>query len=219
MPLYGLKHTARMVPTLKKYVTATSYNVLEDIRYSKTTTCLPLLKELNANTKHIDGLTLEQCRSLAASVTRWWTTGSSTEWTDFPERLVRCCMDAGCPTRKGWTCNHRTALLNLVAYLGRKSHPCCIKEPMANHMQLKRVNWFSKWSGLGLHGWGFCHSYGVNLWSVITNDWLLYVCKRWKFSLLLVFIKVKDFYLTVTVKSLRLLRSDSNNWNKKENFK
>lgn len=51
----------------------------------------------------------------------------------------------------------------VFAYLGRKSQPCCMSEPIANHKQLCNENWFSKWSGFGLQGCGFCHSYGVNL--------------------------------------------------------
>jgi len=34
--------------------------------------------------------------------------------------------------------------INMDTYLGRKSQPCCMSEPMANHMQFRRVNWFSK---------------------------------------------------------------------------
>lgn len=49
------------------------------------------------------------------------------------------------------------------SYLGRKSQPCCIKEPIANHMQFINVNCVCIFSGCGSCGDGVGHSYGVNL--------------------------------------------------------
>lgn len=45
-------------------------------------------------------------------------------------------------------------------HFGKKSHPCCINEPIANHMQFISVNWVSilSWWELAVG-----HSYGVNL--------------------------------------------------------
>jgi hypothetical protein len=48
-------------------------------------------------------------------------------------------------------------------HLGAMSEPCCIREPMVNQRELRRLNWFSRTSGSSLHGWGFSHSYGLNL--------------------------------------------------------
>ena len=41
--------------------------------------------------------------------------------------------------------------------------PCCIREPIVNHREFSILNWFSTTPESGLHGCGFCHSYGVNL--------------------------------------------------------
>ena len=48
-------------------------------------------------------------------------------------------------------------------YLGDKSLPCCIKEPIVNHIELIRLNSFTSTSGSSVHGWGLSHSYGLNL--------------------------------------------------------
>lgn len=49
------------------------------------------------------------------------------------------------------------------SYLGRKSQPCCINDPIANHIQFIKVNWVCIFSGCGSCGDGVGHSYGVNL--------------------------------------------------------
>ena len=51
----------------------------------------------------------------------------------------------------------------LNVYLGAKSQPCCISEPMVNHILFRKLKSFSSSSGFGSHGWGFTHSYGVIL--------------------------------------------------------
>ena len=43
------------------------------------------------------------------------------------------------------------------------SLPCCMRDPMVNQSAFNILNWFSTMSESGLHGCGFCHSYGVNL--------------------------------------------------------
>lgn len=50
-----------------------------------------------------------------------------------------------------------------IAYFGKKSQPCCIREPIANHMQFIKVNCVSVLSGCELQDDGDDHSYGVNL--------------------------------------------------------
>lgn len=56
----------------------------------------------------------------------------------------------------------------IFTYLGKKSHPCCISDPIANHMQFINVNCVSFLS-CGLHDDGVVHSYGVNLASMNSN--------------------------------------------------
>lgn len=50
-------------------------------------------------------------------------------------------------------------------YLGAKSDPCCMREPIVNHSALFKENLFSKTSAGAseLHGRGVSHSYGLNL--------------------------------------------------------
>ena len=48
-------------------------------------------------------------------------------------------------------------------YLGERSLPCCIKDPIVNHIELIRLNSFTKTSGSSVHGCGLSHSYGLNL--------------------------------------------------------
>jgi hypothetical protein len=61
-------------------------------------------------------------------------------------------------------CESESAVVpNEGAYLGKKSQPCCIREPIVNHSELGIVNCDSSSSGSGLHGCGFCHSFGVIL--------------------------------------------------------
>ena len=48
-------------------------------------------------------------------------------------------------------------------YLGEISLPCCMREPMVNHMELQRENSFTNTSASSLQGWGLSHSYGLNL--------------------------------------------------------
>jgi hypothetical protein len=47
--------------------------------------------------------------------------------------------------------------------LGMTSLPCCISDPIVNHMAFKIVKLFSKISGCCRHGCGLFHSYGVIL--------------------------------------------------------
>lgn len=54
-------------------------------------------------------------------------------------------------------------VLRIGLYLGMTSLPCCIKDPMVNHMAFKIVKLFSNISGCCRHGWGLFHSYGVIL--------------------------------------------------------
>lgn len=54
-------------------------------------------------------------------------------------------------------------LLEKKSYLGRKSQPCCINDPIANHIQFIKVNCVCIFSGCGSCGDGVGHSYGVNL--------------------------------------------------------
>ena len=39
--------------------------------------------------------------------------------------------------------------------------PCCIRDPIVNHKLFTIENWFSTIPESGLHGCGFCHSYGL----------------------------------------------------------
>ena len=48
-------------------------------------------------------------------------------------------------------------------YLGEISLPCCMREPIVNHMELQRENSFTNTSASSLQGWGLSHSYGLNL--------------------------------------------------------
>ena len=49
------------------------------------------------------------------------------------------------------------------------SDPCCISVPIANHKELINENWFSRMSESLLHGCGFSHSYGLNLYRGFVN--------------------------------------------------
>ncbi len=48
-------------------------------------------------------------------------------------------------------------------YLGARSQPCCIKDPIVNQKLFKRLNIFSKILSSCLHGLHGFHSYGENL--------------------------------------------------------
>lgn len=48
-------------------------------------------------------------------------------------------------------------------YFGAISEPCCIKDPIVNHSEFKRVNWFSSTGGSSIQFRGLSHSYGLNL--------------------------------------------------------
>ena len=43
------------------------------------------------------------------------------------------------------------------------SLPCCISEPIVNHMELQRENSLTSTSASSLQGCGLSHSYGLNL--------------------------------------------------------
>lgn len=48
-------------------------------------------------------------------------------------------------------------------YFGAISEPCCIKDPIVNHSEFKRVNWFSTTGCSSIQFLGLSHSYGLNL--------------------------------------------------------
>lgn len=48
-------------------------------------------------------------------------------------------------------------------YFGAISEPCCNTAPVVNHSEFPIVNWFSKWSGSSMHGYGLSHSCGDSL--------------------------------------------------------
>lgn len=52
---------------------------------------------------------------------------------------------------------------NNNSYLGKKSQPCCINDPIANHIQFIKVNCVSIFPVCESQGEGVGHSYGVNL--------------------------------------------------------
>ena len=47
---------------------------------------------------------------------------------------------------------------------GDRSLPCCMRDPMVNHIELRRLKSLTSTSGSSLHGCGLSHSYGLNLW-------------------------------------------------------
>ena len=50
-----------------------------------------------------------------------------------------------------------------ATHLGAMSDPCCMSDPQLCQKALDRVSSFSNSSGSSTHGYGFTHSYGVNL--------------------------------------------------------
>lgn len=53
--------------------------------------------------------------------------------------------------------------MRFIPYLGNKSQPWVVREPMENHKQLVRLKVSSSSSGSELQGWGFSHWYGEHL--------------------------------------------------------
>ena len=47
--------------------------------------------------------------------------------------------------------------------MGEISLPCCMRDPMVNHMELQRENSLTNTSASSLQGCGLSHSYGLNL--------------------------------------------------------
>lgn len=88
--------------------------------------------------------------------------GSRPRWTtkSWPSQTL-CLLSL-------WSCSGNATCCNTTretrnTYLGAMSEPCCISEPMVNHSEFMRLNWFSRISGSSLQGWGLSHSYGLNL--------------------------------------------------------
>ena len=50
-----------------------------------------------------------------------------------------------------------------ASYLGDKSLPCCIRDPIVNHIEFTREKSFTNTSDSVRQGWGLSHSYGLNL--------------------------------------------------------
>lgn len=46
------------------------------------------------------------------------------------------------------------------SFISRGERTCCSNAPAANHIELCNVNWFSRKSGLSMHGYGFSHCDG-----------------------------------------------------------
>jgi hypothetical protein len=55
----------------------------------------------------------------------------------------------------------------IIFYRGKISLPCCISEPIVNHIEFINVKLFSNSSGSELHGCGFIHSPGAILKQII----------------------------------------------------
>lgn len=49
---------------------------------------------------------------------------------------------------------------HVYIYFNSISEPCCIIEPVMNHIQFLNCNWLTKYSGSSIHGYGFSHSAG-----------------------------------------------------------
>ena len=61
-----------------------------------------------------------------------------------------------------------------LSYLGDKSLPCCIRDPIVNHIEFTNEKSFTNTSDSVLQGWGLSHSYGLNLKKkIIINLWNL----------------------------------------------
>ena len=75
-------------------------------------------------------------------------------------------VDVALFNSKRWSSSdfkNRPNFSKMLRYLGITSLPCCINEPMVNHILLRTVKLFSNMSGCWRHGWGLFHSYGVTL--------------------------------------------------------
>ena len=51
----------------------------------------------------------------------------------------------------------------ICTYLGVRSLPCCISEPIVNHIEFTKEKSLTNTSWSVLQGWGLSHSYGLNL--------------------------------------------------------
>ena len=56
------------------------------------------------------------------------------------------------------------------SYLGEISLPCCMSDPIVNHIELQRENSLTRTS-CSLQGWGLSHSYGLNLTMLQLRLW------------------------------------------------
>ena len=52
---------------------------------------------------------------------------------------------------------------SMSTYFGDRSLPCCIKDPIVNHIELTKLKSLMRTSVSSRQGWGLSHSYGLNL--------------------------------------------------------
>ena len=59
--------------------------------------------------------------------------------------------------------HHMPATILVEIALGEMSLPCCMRDPMVNHMELHKLNSLTRTSASSVQGCGLSHSYGLNL--------------------------------------------------------